>query len=189
MGMVNVQYDTIEDYNCCYTVGDFHSMVYNGADPVEALKILGPKSRDNARTPYQWDASENAGFTTGKPWIKVNPKYTEINLEADRKRSDSIFAYYQKLISMRYEHPAIIDGDLKFYLEDHPSIIMYTRTCARETLLVIANKSDDTVKYELPEELKAHIWSRIITNYDNTENSKDRTELEPWECEVYSLRY
>jgi len=188
-GMVNVQFDKIEDYNCCYTVGDYNSMVFNGADPAEALKVLGPKSRDNARTPYQWDDSENAGFTSGTPWLKVNPKYREINLDADRKLPDSIFAHYQKLIAMRQEHPAIIDGDLKFYLEDSDSILMYTRTCARETLLIIANKSDNTVKVELPEELKAHTWKRELTNYDDTAPSLEREAWMPWECEVYSLAY
>lgn len=97
IGMVNVKFDNIEDYNCCYTLGDYHSMIAKGATPKEAIDHLAPCSRDNARTPYQWDATENAGFTTGKPWIKVNPRYTEINLEADRSAPDSIFAYYQAL--------------------------------------------------------------------------------------------
>ena len=188
IGMVNVQFDTIEDYNCCYTVGDYHSMVINGADPQVALKTVGPRSRDNARTPYQWDASENAGFTAGKPWIKLNPTYTEINLEADRNAPDSIFAYYQKLIAMRKTHPAILDGDLNFYLEDHDQALVYTRACARQTLLVIANKSDEPAAIALPEALTSHKWKLELANYDN-DKGIDRGRWEPWECAVYSLTW
>ena len=190
IGMVNVQFDSIEDYNCCYTVGDYHSMVFNGVAPEEAILRVGPPSRDNARTPYQWDGSENAGFTTGKPWLKVNPRYTEINLEADRSTPDSIFAYYQKLIAMRREHPAILDGDLKFWLEEDAQVLMYTRTCARQTLLIIANKSDEAAKVRLPEELAKSHWQRLLTNYEDTVPSLEgRDTWLPWEAEVYQLEY
>ena len=186
--MVNVQFDCVEDYNCCYTVGDYHSMVLNGAEPQEALKVLGPKSRDNARTPYQWNATEHAGFTSGKPWLKLNPTYRQINLEADRSSPDSIFAYYQKLIAMRQEHPAILDGDLQFYLWEHPQVLLYTRSCARQMLLVIANKGDAKMPVELPEGLKQYRWERILTNREETTPSLDggRKWL-PWEAEIYTM--
>ena len=188
IGMVNVQFDTIEDYNCCYTVGDYNSMIFKGVNPETAIKTVGPRSRDNARTPYQWDASENAGFTTGKPWIKVNPKYTEINLEADRKAPDSVFAYYQKLIEMRKTHPAILDGDLNFYMEDSDQVLMYTRACARETLLIVANKSDEKVTIQLPEELANHQWKLVLGNYGKDKTILERGEAEPWECDIYTLQ-
>ena len=188
IGMVNVQFDTIEDYNCCYTVGDYNSMIFKGVDPETAIKTVGPRSRDNARTPYQWDASENAGFTTGKPWIKVNPKYTEINLEADRKAPDSVFAYYQKLIEMRKTHPAILDGDLNFYMEDSDQVLMYTRACARETLLIVANKSDEKATIQLPEELANHQWKLVLGNYGKDKTILERGEAEPWECDIYTLQ-
>ena len=186
IGMTNVQFETIDDYNCCYTVGDYHSMVINGTDPKTAILTVGPRSRDNARTPYQWDDSENAGFTSGKPWIKVNPRYKEINMAADRKDPDSVFAYYQKLIAMRRQHPAIIDGDLEFCDNGHAQIIAYTRSCARETLLIIANKSDEPATLELPQELKAHSWKLILGNYPE-DLGIDRDQWNPWECAVYAL--
>ena len=189
IGMVNVQFDRIEDYNCCYTVGDYHSMVANGADPEEALKILGPKSRDNARTPYPWDNSENAGFTTGKPWLKLNPTYPQINLAADRSTPDSIFAFYQKLIAMRKEHPAILDGDLEFFLEDHPGVIMYTRSCAREKMLVIANKSDEPAAVELPAALADRNWKRVLSNCPGEKPSLERNQWLPWDCEIYTRTF
>ena len=185
IGMVNVQFDTIEDYNCCYTVGDYRAMVRNGAEPAEAIRVVGPRSRDNARTPYQWNDSPNAGFTSGNPWIRVNPLYKQINLEADRRSPDSIFAYYQKLIAMRKTHPAILDGDLQFWDNDHPQMLVYTRSCARQTLLVIANKSDKVANFVLPEELKAHSWKLELSNAP--EQSADFGQWQPWQCAIYSL--
>ena len=185
IGMTNVVFDRIEDYNCRYTVGDYYSMQETGVSPKEALMLLAPKSRDNARTPYQWDASENAGFTTGKPWLKVNPRYTQINLEADRKSPDSVFAYYQKLIQMRKDHPAIIDGLFTVYCEDHPSMIVYTRKCARETLLIVVNLSGEEQLFTLPEELSAYRWKRELANLD-TYPTFGRA-WKPWEAAVYSL--
>ena len=186
IGMTNVQYSSIEDHNCCYTLGDYYSMVANGATAEEALAYVGPRSRDNARTPYHWDSSENAGFTTGKPWIKTNPNYTEINLEADRKDPESVFAFYQKLLQLRKEQIAVIEGDLQFYREESDQLIIYTRSCKEQTLLVIANKSDETLPVELPAQLADHRWQRILTNREETVPSLDGGRFWlPWEVEIY----
>ena len=187
IGMVNVQFDAIEDYNCCYTVGEYESMLYKGVDPETAIKTVGPYSRDNARTPYQWDSSENAGFTAGKPWLKVNPKYTQINLEADRQSADSIFAYYQKLIGLRKTQPAILDGDLKFYYEDSEQLLVYTRSCARQTLLIVANKADVPAEFTLPEALRANTWKAVLGNYGDSPADIAET-YRPWECIIYELK-
>lgn len=186
IGMVNVKYDSIDDYNCCYTKGNYYSLVENGTAPKKALEMSAPVSRDNARSPYQWNAQENAGFTSGKPWLKVNPSYKEINLEADRASEKSVFAYYQALINMRADCPAVIDGDLKFYMEDSDSVIAYTRSCARERLLVIANFSDEETDFTLPNELESLKFDILLTNY------KGRSPIEkglllPWECAVYEV--
>ena len=186
MGMVNVQFDSIEEYNCRYTVGDYNAMIAHGVEPDTAIRAVGPQSRDNARTPYQWDATENAGFTTGKPWIKLNPVYTQINLESDRKSPDSIFAYYQKLIALRKSHPAILKGNLRFFLEDSQQLLVYTRTCPEETLLVIANKSDDAVAFTLPETLANKTWQPVLMNYSGDAPAPD-APLVPWECRIYSI--
>ena len=140
------------------------------------------------RTPYQWDATKNAGFSDGKPWIKVNPRYTEINLEADRKSEDSIFAYYQALTRLRLENPAIVEGDLRFLLEGHPEILLYLRECEKQTILVVANYSKNTVEFDIPDEVKNGKWRRLLTNQKNTVPSlyADRALL-PWESEVYEL--
>ena len=164
-------------------------MIKNGATHKEAIDALAPRSRDNARTPYQWNREKNAGFTTGKPWMKLNPRYEEINLEADLKSDDSIFRYYSKLFAMRREHlSAICDGDLTFYLEDHPSLIVYTRESCDEKILVIANYTDKTTESEIPisDEGKK---TRLITNYRDTLPSLDkRRAYLPYECEVYLIK-
>lgn len=188
IGMTNVWFDTIEDYNERYTVGKYNTMVEAGVSPEEALGKLRDMSRDNARTPYQWDDSAHAGFTTGKPWIKVNPRYPEINYAADRQSPDSIFAYYQKLTAMRREHPAIVDGDFRFLMMEHQQMVVYLRRCARETLLVVTNFSDTPVAVSLPEEVKSFQWKRILTNREETAPSMEGRDVWfPWEAEVYSL--
>lgn len=189
IGMTNVCFDSIDDYDERYTVGKYYTAVEAGEDPKVVLDRLRPMSRDNARTPYQWDDTENAGFTTGKPWIKVNPRYTEINYAADRAAKDSVFAFYQKLICMRRTCPAIVDGDFNYLLEDHPQVVMYLRKCARQTLLVVCNFSNETVPVEIPEELNAFSWERLLTNREQTVPSLERKDnWLPWEAEVYQIK-
>jgi oligo-1,6-glucosidase len=189
IGMVNVKYDTIDDYNCCYTRGDYFSMVANGATPKDAIDTVAPRSRDNARTPYQWNDSENAGFTSGKPWIKVNPKYKEINLKADLESENSIFNYYKKLIEMRKDCPAIVDGDLEFILEDDEQIVAYLRKTSRQTLLIVANYSDKNAEFKLLENLKESRWERLLANYEENAPAIDNGRtLKPYEVEVYELK-
>ena len=183
IGMTNVAYDSIEDYNCCYTVGDYHSMMANGADQQEVMAYLRPRRRDNARAPYQWNASENAGFTQGKPWLKLNTNYKTVNLEADRAAEDSIFNFYRQLCDLRKSEPAVLDGDLKFYMQDSDKVLMYTRSCEAQTLLVIANKSNDSVPVQKPE----GNWKRLLSNRPNTTPSLDGgRDWLPWETEIYS---
>jgi len=187
IGMTNVDFPSIEDYNDPYTVGQYH-MLKNGGVPEDEIRAkLWPISRDNPRTPYQWTDGENAGFTTGKPWIKLNPRYTEINYAADRKSPDSVFAYYQKLIAMRKTEPAMVDGVFQMLLPEHEKVVMYLRRCARQTLLVIANFTNDTTAVELPPEVSAHKWNRLLTNREATTPSLERQSWLPWEAEIYEL--
>lgn len=137
-------------------------------------------SRDNARTPYQWDDSADAGFTTGTPRLKVNPRYTEINLAADRKDPNGIFAYYQKLIAMRKEHHAILDGELEFLLEDHEQLVVYLRRCEEQTLLVAVNMSDKPAAAPLPEQVTGRTWQRILSNREDAPAGVSVGSWLPW---------
>ncbi|MBR3837797.1 MAG: alpha-glucosidase [Clostridia bacterium] len=185
IGMVNVRFDSIDDYNCCYTVGPYYAMLDNGFDPATALADVAQTSRDNARTPYQWNAQKNAGFTDGKPWLKVNPRYEEINLEADLAAEDSVFRYYQKLTALRREHPAIVEGNISFLLEEDPNVICYTRVCEKETLLIVANLSEEEVAFKLPESVKGG-FSCLLRNVKEGIGLTGENELlAPWECAVF----
>lgn len=153
IGMTNTYFDWIEDYNDRYTVGDYKERRNAGMSHEEALFPIRMASRDNARTPMLWDDSENAGFTDGTPWIGVNPDYHKINAELDRSRTEnaSVFRFYQLLISMRKEHPAMLRGDFRLYLPEDEHFAVFTRTDTKsgEKLLVAANASSETA--ELPE--------------------------------------
>ena len=182
IGMTNVRFDSIDDYDCCYTLGDYDTLVKNGVDPGKALETVIPRSRDNARTPYPWNGGENGGFTTGKPWMKLNPSYREINLEADRASEDSVFAFYQKLIALRKNHPALLRGDLEFYIDSHPQLLVYTRSCDEETLLVVANFSDEAAELPLPCVLRTAQWQEVLSNCGHTNLG---SPLLPWEAAIF----
>jgi len=182
---VNVRFDSIEDYNCCYTVGPYYAMLDNGFDPATALADVAQTSRDNARTPYQWNAGENAGFTTGKPWLKVNPRYEEINLEADLAAEDSVFRYYQKLTALRREHPAVTEGNISFLLEEDENVICYTRACEKETLLVVANLSEKEVEFSLPQGAKGEYTCLLRNVKKGIGLAEEKEILAPWECAVF----
>ena len=187
IGMTNVEFATIEEYNDPYTVGQYHAMIKAGIPEDAVWAKLRPISRDNPRTPYQWNSGENGGFTTGKPWIKVNPRYGQINYAADRAAQDSIFAYYQKLIALRKTCPAIVDGLFEMLLPDHERVVMYLRRTARQTLLVVANFTDSETPVVLPETIAGHRWHRLLTNYETNTPSLERAAWQPWEAEIYEL--
>ena len=128
IGMTNVAFPSIEDYRDIATLNMYHEyVVEGGADAQLAMQIVHARSRDNARTPMQWDSTPNAGFTTGTPWIQVNPNYREINVERAVAAPDSVFHYYQRLIALRHTHPILVYGVYDIILEDHPQIYAFAR--------------------------------------------------------------
>ena len=118
----------------------------------DVMKSIYAKGRDNARTPMQWDDSANAGFTTGRPWIKVNDNYKDINAKSQVDDPDSIFNCYRRLIELRKEYPVFVDGEYRLLLEDDESIFAYERKNADQTLLVVCNFFGETVDMPLAEE-------------------------------------
>jgi oligo-1,6-glucosidase len=189
IGMTNVQFDSIEDYRDV----EIHNLwqdrvVRGGQDPDVVMRAIHAKGRDNARTPMQWDDSENAGFTTGTPWIKVNPNYKEINVKNALADPQSIFYYYQSLIRLRHEHPVVVYGKYDLILEDHPEIYAFTRTLGDECWLVINNFFSGTPVFELPDHLPSEAPQLMISNYEVPENDDiRRIQLRPYESRVYRL--
>ena len=190
IGMTNVAFPTIDDYRDMETRNIYREFVEEkGIDPKVVMAAIHAKSRDNARTPMQWDASGNAGFSAGTPWIKVNPNYSEINVQRARTDPESVLHYYRKLIRLRREHPIIVHGRYDLLLEAHEQVYAFTRTWKKERLLVILNFSADAPVFALPTHVRFADQELLIGNYpvDAGENIHLLT-LRPYEARVYRLR-
>ena len=188
LGMTNVAFESIEDYRDVESLNMYREFVQDrGLDPQVVLDMLHVKSRDNARTPMQWSAAANAGFTTGAPWIKVNPNYTTINAEQALADPDSIFYYYRRLIQLRKSNPVIVHGTYDLLLADHPQIYAFTRTWQTDRLLVILNFSRETPIVDLPADLIEADYEVMIANYPIDPGTPDGSRLRPWEARVYRL--
>lgn len=138
LGMTNVHYP-LEEYRDIETLGMYHKYKALGWPEEKILRSIHARSRDNARTPMQWSGAENAGFTTGTPWLKVNPNYKTINADSQLSDPNSVFSYYQRLIRLRKGHPVFREGTFRLVLADHEDIFAYTRTTAAARLLVVCN--------------------------------------------------
>jgi oligo-1,6-glucosidase len=190
IGMTNVRFPSIEYYRDIETLNMYKERVEEyDEDPQKVMEKIYYKGRDNARTPMQWDDSENAGFTTGTPWISVNPNYKEINVKAALADPNSVFHYYKKLIQLRKQHDVIVYGTYDLILEDDPYIYAYTRTLGNEKLIVITNFSEKTPVFRLPDDITYKTKELLISNYDvdETEELKE-IRLRPWEARVYKIR-
>ena len=155
IGMTNAPFKTIEDFRDLDSVNAYHELVgKNIFTHEEMMKYLCYKSRDNARTPFQWDDSKNAGFTNNTPWIMVNPNYKKINAKEQMEREDSIFRYYQKLIQLRKQEEIIVYGSYELLYPESKELYVYTRTLGEEKLLVVCNFSKQEVEFILPKEFE-----------------------------------
>lgn len=183
LGMTNAPFEDVSDFRDLDSINAYRELVEEQKvfSHQEMMKYLRRKSRDNARTPFQWDDTQQAGFTTGKPWIMVNPNFTEINAAGQLEDPDSVFHYYQKLIRLRKEHEIVVYGTYDLLLPESKEIYMYTRTWNDEKLLVVCNFSGDTVNVELPEEFAgAEI---LISNYKDVSVQVEMT-VRPYEAFV-----
>ena len=184
-GMTNVAYPSIEDYDDIDTRNYYKTMLENGASPKEALAESQSISRDNARTPMQWDDSIYAGFSTQEPWLKVNPNYKQINAASQMQDETSIFAFYQKLIALRKEHPIMAHGDLHLCCPKEGPLIAYTRTLSKETWLVVHNFSDQAQTFVYDGLTKD--TAVILSNYENVSVNCGRLEMQPYETVIFEL--
>ena len=144
--MTNAHFTDISQYQDVESTNYYRIMRDNGVSEADALAILGAKSRDNARTPMQWTAGHEAGFTSGESWLTVNPNHTEINAESEESDPDSILSYYRQLVQLRKDYPIIADGDVRFLETGNENVIAYERTFGGESLTVICNFSGNDEK-------------------------------------------
>ncbi|KRQ87625.1 Oligo-1,6-glucosidase [Caloramator mitchellensis] len=185
IGMTNVAFDSIDDYRDIETINWYNEMLEKGLTPKEILEPIYKKGRDNARTPMQWDDTENAGFTKGIPWIKVNPNYKEINVKKALEDKNSVFYYYKKLIELRKKYPVIVYGDINLLFEDDEKIFAYTRSFEGQNILVLMNFSKDEVEIEIPKKLIESKMEILIGNYEVKDCLQDKVIFKPYEARVY----
>ena len=177
IGMTNAGYTSIDQYRDVESTNYFAILRAEGKSEEEALHIIGERSRDNGRTPMQWDASEFAGFTAGESWLGIPANHSYINVESEEKDDDSILAYYKKLVQLRKEHEIIADGDIRFLETGTDDVIAYERTLGDEKLTVYCNLRGHEVPFA--DLVKGEI---LITNYA-AEELKDNA-LKPYEARV-----
>lgn len=183
LGMTNTVFNSVDDFRDLESINAYRELVESGLYTDEDMfPKIAHKSRDNARTPMQWDASENAGFTTGKPWIAVNPNYKKINVADQLKREDSVFHYYQKLIRLRKENEIIVYGNYELLLPEDENIFAYIRTLDNQKLLVVCNFSKSEQKFDFSGYENAKV---LISNY-NRDAGEDGI-LKPYEATVLLL--
>ena len=183
LGMTNTVFKSVDDFRDLESINAYRELVESGLyTDGDMFPKIAHKSRDNARTPMQWDASANAGFTTGTPWIAVNPNYKKINVADQLKREDSVFHYYQKLIRLRKENEIIVYGNYELLLPEDENIFAYVRTLDNQKLLVVCNFSKSEQKFDFSGYENAKV---LISNY-NRDARKDGI-LKPYEATVLLL--
>ncbi|MDD6795055.1 MAG: alpha-glucosidase [Clostridiaceae bacterium] len=185
IGMTNVKYDSIDDYNDVSTHNRYSENIKSGMTESEALHNEWIASRDNARTPMQWDGTEKAGFTTGTPWIKVNPNTKYINVKSQIKDKNSILNFYKSLIKIRKTNTTFVDGEYKLILPEHKQIYAYTRTDDNGKFLVICNLTRENAHFELNLMLDKH--EVLLNSYEKEFNEDEQNILRPYEARLYKI--
>lgn len=181
IGMTNVSFDRIEQFRDTETLGNFADLTARGLSPGAFIQGANAQGRDNARTPMQWTSAPGAGFTSGKPWIEVNPNAAQINVAADRADPDGIIATYRKLIALRREMPVVVQGSVTFAAQSHPQVLAYRRDLATERLVVIANVSAAPVAFEVPDDLVGQ-GSPLVWTLAPRERVERQLHLSPYEA-------
>lgn len=183
LGMCNANFDDLKDYRDIESLNAYRDLTEkNGVSHDMMMGYLKRVSRDNARTPMQWDDSKNAGFTTGTPWIKVNSNYQTVNAKQQVGNPDSVFSYYKKLIQLRHENEIVVYGDYELLVPESEELFIYKRSLGQDRLMVLCNFSQQNCS--IPEVVKAQIPSNaqlLITNYAKN----DEVMLQPYEARVY----
>lgn len=191
LGMTNVKYRSLAEYRDTETINKYDELVnQRGISHDEMMDYIWHVSRDNARTPMQWDASANAGFSKGTPWIKVNDNYIKINARDQVDNPDSVYNYYKLLIELRYRYEVIVYGDYKMYLPEDENIFCYSRSLNTCRLLIVCNFSKKVLNFHIPEEVNMQSGKVLISNYQisNTVGSK-MLVLKAYEAVVLIAEY
>ncbi|OOL82045.1 alpha-glucosidase [Dolosigranulum pigrum] len=184
IGMTNVQFDELTDYDDIQSVNRARQMMEEGTPREEAMNYIYASSRDNVRTPMQWNAQPEAGFTTGTPWLGVNPNYADINVAESLKDPNSIYHFYKEMIALRRDNEALIYGSYELVLPLHKQVYAYKRQGESETYLIVVNVFNDSAEVDLtPFDLK----ELVLTNYEVPNSLEKDIQLRPYEARLYRL--
>ena len=185
IGMTNIDMPNIEEYVDVDALGKYKKAVNSGQNLEEFMKVLNYSSRENGRTPMQWNDSVNAGFTTGQPWKKVNPNYKDINVADQDNDPNSILNHFRRMTRIRNENPVLVYGEYDLVQKEHPNIYAYTRIWKDEKLLVLLNFTKDSSNIEIQNLGK--IEKTLINNYDSYEKSGDTIKLQPYQAIIFKM--
>ncbi|GAA0737461.1 alpha-glucosidase [Clostridium oceanicum] len=187
LGMTNVKFKDIEDYDDIKSINAYNEKIKRGESKEEALKYIWETSRDNSRTPMQWDDSQHGGFSKSKPWIKINPNFKEINVEIEENDKDSVLNFYKKMIKIKKHNETLIYGKYDLILEDDEQIYAYTRTLGGEKFIVIVNLKDKYTTYNYEKE-RLDYTGLILSNYPVEKHDRiTEIYLKPFEARFYKI--
>ena len=186
LGMTNIKFDKIEDYRDLAALNGYQLVKSQGGNLPAYLKTMKRFSRDNSRTPFQWDATANAGFTTGTPWLKVNSNYLTVNEEAENKDSTSVLNHFRKAMALRQQHKVLVYGRYQILDPANPHIYAYTRTLGPDKVLVVLNFSSEKRDWKLPSDLTLGN-APLLNNYPSFA-AGPALALQPWQAVVLPLR-
>lgn len=182
IGMTNVPFQTIDEFPDIETQNIYQERLKAGFTEEETMYAIRAKARDNARTPMQWNAEKNAGFTEGIPWYRVNPNYKEINVEQALADPESVFYHYQKLIQLRKEHEVMVYGTYQLLFPEDEDLYIYTRTLEEEKWLIVCSFHEKTRKLQCK-----RAGQVMLSNYADTPAAEKITELRPYEAVIYQM--
>ena len=182
IGMTNVPFQTIDEFPDIETQNIYKERLKAGFTEEETMHAIRAKARDNARTPMQWNAEKNAGFTEGTPWYRVNPNYKEINVEQALADPESVFYHYQKLIQLRKEHDIMVYGTYQLLFPEDEDLYIYTRTLEEEKWLIVCNFHEKTRKFRCK-----RAGQVMLSNYADTPATEKIAELRPYEAVIYQM--
>ncbi|MEK5038608.1 alpha-glucosidase [Sporosarcina sp. FSL K6-3457] len=188
IGMTNVQFPSIEDYDDVGMKNFYDIEMAKGRPHEEVMQTIWSNGRDNSRTPMQWDDALNAGFTKGEPWMKVNPNYSKINVAAQQQDEHSIYHFYKKMIQLRKENPIFVYGEYDVQQEDHPGVYLYTRSISGQFAVVICNFRGNEEEIQLTNLPKDDV-ELVLHNYEDVPSQlTEDVALRPYEVRVYLSR-
>ncbi len=185
LGMTNIDMPKIEEYVDVSAIGDYNRAKAEGEDMDQFMKKLNFNSRENARTPMQWDSTKNGGFTEGKPWKKVNDNHQTINVVAQNKDPKSILNHFRKMVKLRKDNPVLVYGQYQILQESHSEIYAYTRTLDEQQVLVLLNFSKKQASITLEE--TTNTGTLLINNYDRLDAKEGQITLQPYQAIICEL--